>query len=90
MLEAHGVSAKTLSRGKGCDQCAGTGYKGRTAIHEILIINDQIRDLIYQQATIQKVKEAALATGFKSIHADAFKKIAAGVTSIEEFLRSIG
>jgi type II secretory ATPase GspE/PulE/Tfp pilus assembly ATPase PilB-like protein len=45
---------KAFFRGKGCEKCDNSGYNGRTAIHEVLIVNDQIRDLIYQQASILK------------------------------------
>ena len=77
-------------RGKGCAKCDGSGYRGRTAIHEILVINDQIRDLIYQQGSLLKLKEAARASGFENIYQDAIKKVASGETTIAEFTRSIG
>ena len=77
-------------RGKGCARCQSTGYRGRTAIHEILIVNDQMRDLIYQQAGILKLKEAARASGFENIFQDAIKKVASGQTTIAEFSRALG
>ena len=80
----------TFYRGKGCEQCEGSGYLGRIAIHEILMIDDQMRDLIYQQASILKLKEAAHAAGFENIFQDAAKKVAAGITSVEEFSRALG
>ena len=81
---------KKFIRGKGCAQCDGTGYAGRTAIHEILLIEDQLRDLIYQQATMLKLKEAAIAAGFESIQQDAAKKVMGGVISVAEFVRTLG
>jgi type II secretory ATPase GspE/PulE/Tfp pilus assembly ATPase PilB-like protein len=54
------------------------------------VINDQIRDLIYQQASILKLKEAARASGFQSIFTDALKKVNSGVTTIAEFRRALG
>ncbi len=94
--EEHGLFMNLLSgqkqyyRGKGCQKCEGTGYIGRTAVHEVLTVNDQIRDLIYQQASILKLKEAARASGFSNIFQDAAKKVADGVTSIAEFSRALG
>jgi type II secretory ATPase GspE/PulE/Tfp pilus assembly ATPase PilB-like protein len=77
-------------RGRGCDKCEKSGYHGRTALHEILIVNDQMRDLIYQQSSMMKLKEAGRASGFESIFQDAIKKVSAGVTSIDEFYRALG
>ena len=96
--EAHTESAllqmlsakKIYFRGKGCEKCEGTGYNGRTAIHEVLIVNDQIRDLIYQQASILKLKEAARLSGFEDIFQDAVNKVTTGVTTIQEFERALG
>lgn len=77
-------------RGRGCDKCNGTGYSGRTAIHEILIINDEIKDLIYRNETLLKVKEAARASGFETIFEDAIAKVNSGITTISELARTIG
>ena len=77
-------------RGKGCEKCDNTGYSGRTAIHEVLIVNDQLRDLIYQQASILKLKEAARLSGFEEITQDAVNKVTTGVTTIQEFERALG
>lgn len=87
----HVVSGQNkFFRGKGCDKCEGTGYFGRTAIHEILLINDQLRDLIYQQGSILKLKEAARGAGFENIFQDAVKKVTSGITTISEFSRALG
>jgi type IV pilus assembly protein PilB len=75
--------------GKGCDKCDGSGYAGRTAVHEVLVINDELRDLIYQQASFMKFKEGARSMGFESIREDAAKKVASGVTSVTEFVRTL-
>lgn len=94
--EQHGTFVNMISgqnkffRGKGCEKCELSGYIGRTAIHEILIVNDQIRDLIYQQASILKLKEAARAAGFQNIFQDGLKKVESGVTTVAEFTRALG
>ncbi len=74
-------------RGKGCDKCERTGYSGRTAIHEILMITDHMRDLIYEQASLLRIREAARLAGFDNILVDAVKKVTSGLTSISEFVR---
>lgn len=87
----HTVAGQSkFFRGKGCPKCDSTGYRGRTAIHEILVINDPLRDLIYQQASLLKLKETARSSGFENIYQDALKKVVAGETTIAEFSRSIG
>ena len=77
-------------RGRGCDNCGGTGFLGRTAIHEILIVNDEIRDLIYQNESLIKIKGAARTAGFENIFEDAIAKVTSGITSISELARTIG
>ena len=77
-------------RGKGCEKCEKTGYLGRTAIHEILTISDQMRDLIYQEASIIKIRDATRLAGFENILQDAVKKVTSGVISISEFVRVLG
>jgi type II secretory ATPase GspE/PulE/Tfp pilus assembly ATPase PilB-like protein len=77
-------------KGKGCEACDGTGYHGRTGVHEVLIIDDRLRDLIYRQASFIDIKEAAYALGFEDIRADALKKATAGITTIDEVLRAAG
>ncbi|MDE3057509.1 MAG: type II/IV secretion system protein [Bacteroidota bacterium] len=80
----------TLFRGKGCEVCGGDGYLGRTAIHEVLVIDEEVRDLIYQQASPVRLREVAKVKGFEAIRFDAAKKLAAGIISGEEFLRVLG
>jgi type IV pilus assembly protein PilB len=90
MLSPVIQTVSNLYRGKGCAACSNTGYIGRTAIHEIVLIDDVLHDLIYQQATILKLKEVAVASGFENIRIDAARKVAAGITTIDEFTRALG
>ncbi|MFI5251711.1 MAG: hypothetical protein ACHQQQ_04680 [Bacteroidota bacterium] len=78
----------TFYKGKGCESCDGTGYRERTGIHEILVIDDRLRDLIYREASFIEIKEAAYAAGFEDIHADALKKATTGIITIDEVLRA--
>ncbi|MFA6440126.1 MAG: GspE/PulE family protein [Bacteriovoracaceae bacterium] len=94
MLTASGLNqledTLVLYRGRGCDACGGDGYSGRTAIHEVLVIDEELKDLIFNQASPMKVKEAATKKGFESIRFDAAKKLVSGVISLEEYLRVLG
>lgn len=76
--------------GRGCEKCEGSGYHGRTAIHEILMINDQIKDLIYQNSSMMKIKEAARLMGFENVFQDGIKKVTSGLTTISEYYRALG
>jgi len=76
--------------GKGCDNCGGTGYQGRTVVSEVIPINDQFRDLVLQQASMMKMRQEASDSGFQSIRVDAAEKVAFGLTTIEEFTRVLG
>lgn len=76
-----------LFRGKKCRHCKNTGYKGRTAIFEILVMNDKIRELILQRASANVIKQQAVKMGMATLKQSGVKKALAGLTTIEEVLR---
>jgi type II secretory ATPase GspE/PulE/Tfp pilus assembly ATPase PilB-like protein len=78
---------KTFYRGKGCEDCNQTGYKGRVAIHEVLEIDDAIREAILKKATASEIKEIAITHGMIPMGQDGMEKAAAGITTVEEVLR---
>ncbi len=75
---------------KGCQFCNWTGYIGRTAIGEIMVVTDRIRELINNRAPVQRIYEEAVATGMTPIIQDGIKRVKEGLTSIEEVLRVAG
>lgn len=77
----------TLFRAKGCSSCNGVGYKGRLAIHEVLVVVDEMRDLITGEVTTTKLRALATDTGFRDMHYDGVMKALAGITSLEEVQR---
>jgi len=81
---------QSFSRGKGCQNCGSTGYKGRTAIVEIVSVSLELRDLIIQRASLIKMGEEAARHGFRGIRVDAAEKVALGLTTISEFIRVLG
>ena len=86
------VINEILSRGtfytqKGCKECNFTGYKGRTAIYEILEVNDDIRSLIMTRASSQEIKLKAVKFGMSTLRVEAIRKFASGLTSIAEVVR---
>ena len=72
--------------GRGCDECRGTGYRGRIGIFELLAINTEMKELILQKRSNAELKTTAQKT-MMTMHQDALQKAAAGVTSLEEILR---
>jgi type IV pilus assembly protein PilB len=79
-----------LSRGRGCEVCAKTGYKGRMGIHEILEVNDVIRGLIIEKVHVSKIKDAARKNGMITLRESAIRKLFAGMTTVEEVIRVTG
>ena len=76
-----------IYRGKGCENCKFIGYKGRTAINEILVINEDIRELILSKASSVQIKQKAQQLGFKTLKDAGIEKIKLGITTPEEVLR---
>ena len=77
----------TLKRGKGCGVCRGTGYKGRRAVAEILLLDDEMRELIANRASIRQIKELAAQKGTLFLHQAALKAAFDGDTTLEEVQR---
>ncbi len=76
-----------MYRGRGCEQCKQIGYKDRTAIYEILKIDDNIKDLIISKATSSQIEKKAKEAGFKTLLDSGIEKIKRGLTTPEEVLR---
>ena len=73
--------------GKGCENCKFIGYKGRIAIHEILIIDDNIQELVLSRASAAQIRKKARELGFKTLWDTGLEKIKQGITTPEEILR---
>ena len=85
-----GVDVEILTRGKGCEFCGNTGYLGRTLVYEILIVGREMRQLLEQDAPLQKLEALAVEQGFRSMFQIGVTKALAGVTSVEELQRVLG
>ncbi len=73
--------------GAGCPACAHTGYQGRTGIYELLLIDDEVRQLILQRADAATLRKAAILGGMLTLAADGWSKVAQGLTTVQEVLR---
>ena len=87
ILEENGFKDIKLYRGKGCLTCRKTGYAGRTAIHEIMTINDEIHGLILDSASARDIRQAAIKSGMRTMRVDGLQKAVKGVTTLREVLR---
>jgi type IV pilus assembly protein PilB len=74
-------------KGKGCQHCGQTGYRGRTGVYEILMIDSSIHELMRRRADSRQIKEAALRAGFKTLLEDALSKAVIGQTTLDDVLR---
>ncbi|MDB5954659.1 GspE/PulE family protein [Ramlibacter sp.] len=86
-LTREGTSGFKFLHGKGCGRCRGTGYRGRTAIAEILLLDDELRQLIIDREPIARVKEAARKRGLRFLRESAVSQVAAGLTTLQEINR---
>ncbi len=86
-ISPNDIAGKMFYRGRGCVTCNNTGYKGRTAIHEFMLINDEIRDLIVHGASAAELREAASRNGMITLRDAGLQKIHAGLTTIDEVVR---
>jgi type IV pilus assembly protein PilB len=84
LFEWDGKTPVTFYRGKGCPECNNTGYRGRTGVHEMLILNNTIRRLISRDASLMEIQDEAFRAGFRTIRHDGLKKVLRGITTIEE------
>ncbi|MDJ0951175.1 MAG: type II secretion system ATPase GspE [Alphaproteobacteria bacterium] len=86
-LKLDAGSAMNFHKPVGCPSCTGTGYLGRTTIHEILVLTDEVRRLILRRAEAREIERAAVAEGMATMYRNGVAKAAAGLTTIEEVLR---
>ncbi|HSA64797.1 MAG TPA: type II secretion system ATPase GspE [Nitrospira sp.] len=82
-----GKTKPTFYRGSGCPACTQTGYRGRTGIHELLVLDDEIRRLIGNKADAAAIRQAAVSRGMVLLKEEAAEKIFAGITTTEEVMR---
>ncbi len=92
-LRALGINADMLQgaspmKGRGCQNCSGTGCRGRMGIFEVFVIDDEARKLIYDQAPSSVLRARAREMGMRTLREDGIRKVLAGITTAEEVIRS--
>ncbi|HKL10944.1 MAG TPA: type II secretion system protein GspE, partial [Clostridia bacterium] len=76
-----------LYRGKGCSYCSETGYRGRTAIHEIMILDRKIRNMINRSSGTDEIKDYALSSGMTTLRYNALEVVLSGTTTVDEYTK---
>ncbi len=84
---AEQVREAQLHRGKGCNDCNHTGYKGRWGLFELFVLNDEVRHMIYEQVTASQLRRKARELGMRTLREDGLRKAVAGMTTLQEVLR---
>jgi len=89
IVEQLGCSVEKYYRGVGCKKCRNTGFAGRIAVHELFVPNDEIMELIHQDAALKSLRDRAVQKGMIPLHHDGAEKVAAGIISVDEVLRTM-
>jgi type IV pilus assembly protein PilB len=91
-LEAAGITPEmianaTFAKGRGCSNCCGSGYRGRLALFELMLMSSKIRELTFHEAATAQIRRAAISEGMKTVYRDGLMKVCRGVTTLDEVYR---
>lgn len=86
-ISRHDAANMSFKLGRGCGHCRGTGYRGRKAVAELLILNDELREMIVAREPIRRLKEAAKRSGMRTLREAAVEAAGSGVTTLQEINR---
>ena len=86
-LPAEHARTATAQRGRGCDDCGGTGYRGRTALYEMMRVTEEMKDLISRGASTSEIRKQATKDGMETLRQAGLRKVLLGETTVDEILR---
>jgi type II secretory ATPase GspE/PulE/Tfp pilus assembly ATPase PilB-like protein len=87
MFPAPAVDAAAFYAAKGCPSCGFTGYRGRIALFEMMILNDRLRGMIVRQRPSNEIKNVAMEEGMNTLRHDGWSRVLSGMTTVEEVVR---
>ena len=92
LLEAAGITPEMVAtanftKGRGCGNCQGTGFRGRLGIFELMLMSSKVRELTFNEAPTEQIRRAAMGEGMKTLYWDGIDKVLRGVTTLEEIFR---
>lgn len=86
-LTPEEAASITCYKGVGCEACSGTGYKGRIAIYEVMVLSPELRDMVLSGASATEIKRGAIQQGMQTLRMSGLQKLQEGITTVEEVLR---
>ena len=87
-IDAAKAAAATLKKGRGCNECSKTGYRGRFGIFEVFVVDDEVRKLIYDKVASSVLRARAREVGMRTLREDGARKVLAGLTTPDEVIRA--
>jgi type II secretory ATPase GspE/PulE/Tfp pilus assembly ATPase PilB-like protein len=83
------LNSDFVYQGDGCEECGGSGYRGRICINEVLVADSEVKEAILRRSSANEIKKIAIKNGMTTMFEDGFQKVKDGLTTIEEVLRVI-
>jgi type IV pilus assembly protein PilB len=74
-------------QGRGCNNCGGTGYRGRLAVYEVMVMHESLKEMILKSASAMELKREAVKLGMSSLRMSALQKVRDGLTTVDETIR---
>jgi type IV pilus assembly protein PilB len=87
-LAAEQAATTTFVKGRGCNECNRTGFRGRMGIYEIFVINEDVQKLIYERVSAHVLRKAARELGMRTLREDGVRKAVAGLTTPDEVMKT--
>jgi type IV pilus assembly protein PilB len=85
-----GYAIDKFYKGLGCRKCRNTGYSGRVGVHELMLVNDELRDVIVAGGSVVELRKIGATYGMVTLRHDGFRKVREGLTSVEEVIQIAG
>jgi type IV pilus assembly protein PilB len=86
-MEMNGMPGSVVYKGEGCEKCRKTGYQGRCGIYELLVVNDEMRDIVARNPNVSEFRRLCIERGMSTLRQDGLNKAAQGLSTIEEVIR---
>ncbi len=86
-MSKEDIATKKFFKGSGCDQCNNTGYKGRIALFELMVLNDKIRDMVLSNSSTDELRDEAMRGGMVPLRQFGLSLAEDGITTLEEVIR---
>lgn len=87
-LTPEQIATTTFFKGRGCNECNRTGFRGRLGIYEIFVINEDVQKLIYERVSAHVLRKSARELGMRTLREDGVRKVIAGLTTPEEVMKT--